>query len=298
LLLHGTQRDTLQPIRIGNDRGDAVPTLTTNGATTAYTDTGAPAGRPDAPTVLFGHGLLFSGWMFTAQIAALRERYRCVAIDWRGQGDSPAADRGYDMDTLSLDAIALIEQLAIGPVHYVGLSMGGFVGQRIAARRPELVRSLVLLDTSADEEDPRAARQDRQMAVVFRVVGLGPVRRPVLKLMFGPTFLADPRSEAIIAEWFQRLSRADRGGIRHAVLGVANRNGVLSEIGAITAPTLVAVGEHDQPTPPDRSRTIASVIPGARLEIIANSGHSSTIEQPDAVTELIAKFLAEHDARG
>ena len=71
--------------------------------------------------------------MFRAQIAALREDYRCIALDWRGQGDSPPTDSGFDMDTLSLDAIALIEELVGAPVHYVGLSMGGFVGQRIAA---------------------------------------------------------------------------------------------------------------------------------------------------------------------
>jgi 3-oxoadipate enol-lactonase len=65
-----------------------VPTLTVDGATVAYSDTGVPDGRPDAQTVVFGHGLLFSGWMFAAQIEALRSEYRCVAIDWRGQGQS------------------------------------------------------------------------------------------------------------------------------------------------------------------------------------------------------------------
>jgi 3-oxoadipate enol-lactonase len=273
-----------------------VPNLTTNGAIVAYSDTGAPAGRPDAPTVVFGHGLLFSGWMFTAQIDALRERYRCVAIDWRGQGDSPPAAGGYDMDTLSDDAIALIEQLGTARVHFVGLSMGGFVGQRIAARRPELVRSLVLLDTSADPEDAASARKDRLLANIFRAVGIGPVRKPTMKLMFGPTFLADPDSAPIVSEWVRRLAQCDRRAIRKAVMAVANRNGVLDEIGAITAPTLVVVGEHDAATPPDRSRTIAGAIPGARLEIVANSGHSSTVEQPAALTELIRSFVTEVDA--
>jgi pimeloyl-ACP methyl ester carboxylesterase len=274
-----------------------VPNLTTDGATIAYTDSGAPAAQPDAPTVVFGHGLLFSGWMFSAQIDALRDTYRCVTIDWRGQGDSPPPADGYDMDTLTTDAIALIEHLGTAPVHYVGLSMGGFVGQRIAARRPELIRSLVLLDTSADPEDPASARKDRLLANIFRLVGIGPVRNQTMKLMFGPTFLADPNSEPIIAEWVRRLAQCDRGAIRQAVMGVANRNGVLGEIGAITAPTLVVVGDHDAATPPERSRTIAGAIPGARLEIVANSGHSSTVEQPAALTSLIQSFLAEVDVR-
>lgn len=273
-----------------------MPALTTTGATIAYTDTGPPAGRSDAPTAMFGHGLLFSGAMFSAQIAVLRDRYRCVTIDWRAQGDSPPAQDGYDMDSLAGDAAALVEHLGVAPVHYVGLSMGGFVGLRLAARRPHLIRSLVLLDSSADEEDPAAARKDRLLANAFRAVGIAPVRRPVEKVMFGPSFLADPHSEPIIAEWARRLGRCDRASIRRAVLAVADRAAVASELAAITAPTLVAVGEHDVATPPDRSRAMARGIAGARLEVIANSGHSSAVEQPDAVTSLVRDFLAEVDA--
>jgi 3-oxoadipate enol-lactonase len=273
-----------------------VPTLTINGASVAYTDTGAPEARPDAPTIVFGHGLLFSGWMFAAQIEALRGEYRCVAIDWRGQGDSPPANGGYDMDTLAGDAIALIEQLGVAPVHYAGLSMGGFVGQRIAARRPELIRSLVLIDTSAEPEDRSAAIQDKLLANIYRVVGMGPVRGPVMKLLFGPTFRGDPQQKPVMDEWIGRISRCDRGGVRQAVLGVANRAGVTDEIRAITAPTLVIVGEHDAPTPVKRSEKIVALIPGARLEIVADSGHSSTLEQPEAVTELLQPFFADVDA--
>jgi 3-oxoadipate enol-lactonase len=272
-----------------------VPTLTVDGASVAYTDTGAPDGRPDAPTVVFGHGLLFSGWMFAAQIEGLRADYRCVAIDWRGQGDSPPAKSGYDMDTLTSDAIAVIEQVVGEPVHYVGLSMGGFVGQRIAARRPELIRSLTLLDTSAERETPRGRIEYPFLAAIWRLVGPKPLRKSVEKVMLGPTFRADPRSKPIVDEWMQRLARSDRAGIQQAVLGVSRRVPVTDEIGAIKAPTLVAVGEHDAATTPDRSRRLAELVPGARFELIANSGHSSTIEQPEAVTALIRSFLAEVD---
>ena len=272
-----------------------MPILNSEGASVHYTDTGAPDGRPDAPTVVFGHGLLFSGWMFSAQIDALRTDYRCVAVDWRGQGSSPPAEGGYDMDTLSRDAIALIEHLGVAPVHYVGLSMGGFVGQRIAARRPELLRSLVLLDTSPDREERSAAIQDIVLSFIYRYVGIGPVRRPAEKIMLGPTFRADPRSKAIVDEWIAMLSRCDREGIRRAILAVARRKGVADEIGAIKAPTLVAVGADDVPTPVKKSRRIVELVPGSRLEIIKNAGHSSTVEQPEAVTALLQSFLAEVD---
>ncbi len=274
-----------------------MPTLTVDGASVAYSDTGAPNDRPDAPTIVFGHGLLFSGWMFTAQIEALRADYRCVAIDWRGQGASPPTEAGYDMDTLAGDAIAVVEEVAGGDsVHYVGLSMGGFVGQRVAARRPELVRSLVLLDTSAEPEDRYPATKYRLLATAYRFLGFGPLRGSIMKEMFGPAYRADARNKPTIDEWIGMLSECDRNGIRKAVIGVADRAGVTDEIRAIKAPTLVAVGEHDHPTPPKQSRKIAELIPGARLEVVANSGHSSTIEQPEAVTALLRSFLADVDA--
>src|ERR1700743_550848 len=117
-----------------------MPTFARGSATISYSDTGTPPGRADAPTVFFGHGLLFSGWMFHSPLAALRDPSRCVSVDWRGQGESPATKDAYDMDTLTADAVALIESLGVAPVHYVGLSMGGFIGPRIAARRSGRVR--------------------------------------------------------------------------------------------------------------------------------------------------------------
>jgi pimeloyl-ACP methyl ester carboxylesterase len=273
-----------------------MPTVTVNGATVAYSDTGVPKDKPAAPTIVFGHGLLFSKWMFSAQIAALRSDYRCIAVDWRGQGDTAPTDSGYDMDTLTGDATALLDRLVGAPVHWVGLSMGGFVGQRVAARRPELLRSLVLIDTSADPEPLSSAVQDRVLANLYRYVGITPVRRSVEKVMFAPTFRKDPAKRAIIDDWVDQLARNDRDGIRNAVLAVANRRGVTDEIGSITAPTLVIVGADDVPTPVKQARRIASLIPGARLEIVPFCGHSSTIEQPEAVTGLIRAFLASVDA--
>jgi 3-oxoadipate enol-lactonase len=274
-----------------------MPTLTVNGATVAYSDTGAPKGKPDAPAIVFGHGLLFSKSMFAAQIAALRNDYRCIAIDWRGQGDTQPTESGYDMDTLTGDATELIDELVDAPVHWVGLSMGGFVGQRIAARRPELLRSLVLIDSSANPEPLPSAVQDRVLANLYRYVGIAPVRRLVEKVMFAPTFRKDPAKRAVIEDWIGQLAQTDRNGIRNAVLGVANRRGMADEIASISAPTLVIVGADDVPTPVEESRRIAELIPGARLEIVPYCGHSSTIEQPEAVTGLIRPFLAEVDSK-
>lgn len=272
-----------------------MPTIAVPGTVVAYRDTGVPAGLPEAPAVVFGHGLLFGGWMFRAQVAALSDRYRCVTIDWRGQGESPAARDGYDMDTLTEDAVALITRLGIAPVHWVGLSMGGFVGQRLAARHGNLLRSLTLLDTSADAEEPAKARARRRLALFQLLFGIGPVLGAVKPLLFGPGFLADPGSDELISEWRARLGETRRAAVRKAVLGVAGRAPVAAELGRITVPTLVVVGSDDRATPPEHSRRIAAGIPGARLRVVPNCGHSSTLEQPDAVGSLLSEFIAEVD---
>jgi 3-oxoadipate enol-lactonase len=271
-----------------------MPTTEVNGALIAYTDTGAPAGLPDAPAIVFGHGLLFGGWMFRAQVAALRESYRCVTIDWRGQGDTPPPSAGgYDMDTLTGDAVALITQLGIAPVHWVGLSMGGFVGQRIAARQGELLRSLTLLDTSAGPEDPGKVGEYKRLAWFQLLFGIKPILGKVKPFMFGPAFLADPAAHTVIDEWADRLGRNKRAALRKALLGVTDRAPVDDEIGAITVPTLVVVGADDKATPPAESEHIAARIPGAQLQVVENCGHSSSVEQPAVITGLLEKFLAQ-----
>lgn len=122
-----------------------MPTLQVNGAQLYYEDRGS-----GAETILFAHGLLFDHCLFEAQVAAFQDRNLCVTFDFRGQGQSEVTPGGYDMDTLAEDAAALMDALALWPCHFVGVSMGGFVGLRLALHYPEMLHSLSLLDTSAD----------------------------------------------------------------------------------------------------------------------------------------------------
>jgi 3-oxoadipate enol-lactonase len=122
-----------------------VPKIEINGVPIHYQARGE-----GAETIVFAHGLLWSEQIFENQIEVLQRRYRCISFDFRGQGQTAVTLSGYDMETLSADTIALIEALGAAPCHFVGLSMGGMVGLRIAIRRPELLKSLVLFATSAD----------------------------------------------------------------------------------------------------------------------------------------------------
>jgi 3-oxoadipate enol-lactonase len=271
-----------------------MPLIEVNGAKVYIEDSGAPPGRPDAPAIVFGHGLLFSGRMYAAQVARLKNRYRCVTIDWRGQGRSPQGPGAADMDTLFEDAAAIIEGLNAGPVHYVGLSMGGFVGIRLGARRPELLRSLSLLDTSSGPEDPDNVSKYRLLAKVYRLVGMRPVKSQVLPIMFGKTYLASEAGKAGVKVFLQELGEVKRPGMVKAILGVTDRPAVADELAKIHTPTLVIVGEEDVATPVDKSETIVGAIAGSQLEIVPQAGHSSTVEQPERLSDLLETFVDQH----
>jgi 3-oxoadipate enol-lactonase len=242
-------------------------------------------------TIVFAHGLLFSGRMFENQVRALRNRYRCVTFDFRGQGQSEVTASGYDMDSMTDDAAGLIEALGCAPCHFVGLSMGGFVGMRLAARRPALLRSLILLETSADPEPEENVGAYRRLNLVARWLGVRPVASRVLKILFGRKFLEDPLRGALKEEWRRRLLANDRIGITRAVTGVIDRPGIYDEIGRIALPTLVIVGDQDVATPPAKAERIQAQIPGSRLVVIPGAGHSSAIEEPEEVNQALIEFL-------
>jgi 3-oxoadipate enol-lactonase len=264
-----------------------MPIADLDGVSLYYEDSGG-----DGPPVLFSHGLLMSSAMFAAQIAALSPRYRCIAYDHRGQGRS--ADPGgriHTIDECYEDAVKLIDRLGVDPCHFVGLSMGGFVGMRIAARRPGLLRSLVLLETSADPEPEENVGRYTLLNAFARWLGIGAVVSRVMPIMFGRHFLTEPSRAVERDLWRQRLARNGRHIVR-AVRGVIERTGVADEITRVRIPTLVLVGDQDVATPRPKAERIVSLIPGATLTIIPNAGHSSSVEQPEFVTAAIAAFIA------
>jgi pimeloyl-ACP methyl ester carboxylesterase len=264
-----------------------MPTIRVNGVELHYDSTGS--GRE---TVVFSHGLLFSGEMFREQVRHLAERYRVITYDHRGQGLSEVTAAGYDMDNLARDASGLVEALGVAPCHFAGLSMGGFVAMRLAARHPELLRSCILLDTSADPEAPENVPRYRRLNLALRVLGAGLVAPQVMPILFGRTFLSDPDQAELRQEWLGRL-RALRRSVHHSVTGVVERGGIYEELGNVRVPTLVLVGEEDVATPPPKAERICAAIRGGRLVRIPRAGHSSTIENPAAVNAAIDAFLAE-----
>lgn len=268
-----------------------MPYLRVNGCRYFYLDEG------DGPeAVFFGHGYLMTHRLFDAQVAALKERYRCVAVDWRGQGQSEVTAGGYGVPSLADDAIALIEKLEIGPCHYVGLSMGGFVGYHVALRRPDLLRTLSLLDTQAGNEGWPAWLKYHVLLLAVRLLGYDAVMDRVLPLMFGPDFLHNAARQDEVERWKGIITAQDRVGIFRAGIGIFNRPDMVERLSEIQTPTLVLTGEADVPTPPAAARLTHAGLPNAELLILPGAGHSSAVERPDAVTKALITFLEKHSA--
>ena len=263
-----------------------MPTANLNGASIHYEDTGG-----DGEPIVFSHGLLFSGAMFQAQVAQLRDRYRCITFDHRGQGQSGVTESGYDIDTLTSDAAELIKSLDVAPCHFVGLSMGGFLGIRLAAQEPGLLKSLTLLETSADPEEPENAPRYRLLNVVARWIGLWAVLGRVMPIMFGRSFLADPDRAEERRRWSKAIASNDRKGITRAVKGVIDREGCADLLGQIRMPVGIGVGDEDVATVPEKSDRMHRAIRSSELVVFKGAGHSSSIESPVQVTELIERTI-------
>jgi pimeloyl-ACP methyl ester carboxylesterase len=167
--------------------------------------------------------------------------------------------------------------------------MGGFVAMRVAARNPELIRSLVLLETSSDPEPLENIGRYRLLTRVVRLLGARVVKSRVGPIMLGQTILADRARRGEVARFVDLMSR--RRDIWRAVNGVIDRAGIHDELAKISAPTLVVVGDEDVATPVPRAEKIVAAIRGAQLTHIPRAGHSSPVEEPEAVTAALVSFL-------
>ncbi|WP_108385824.1 alpha/beta fold hydrolase [Yoonia sediminilitoris] len=264
-----------------------MPQVHLNGADIHYTDSGG-----DRPAIIFSHGLLMSGAMFDDQVAYFSDRYRCITFDHRGQGHSGVTKDGYDMETLAADAAALITHLKVAPCHFVGLSMGGFIGMRLAAKYPALISTLTLLGTSALPEPKENIAKYRLLNLVGRWIGLWAVIGKVMPIMFGKTFLNDPKRTTLKQRWANAIVGNHRIGISRAVKGVIEREGCAELLDAIQIPVGIGVGDEDVATKPPKSQAIHAAVAGSELVLLKGAGHSASVEAPTEVNALIERTIA------
>jgi len=249
--------------------------------------------EPDLPVVLALHSLFLDGRMFDGFVQAAGGRFRVIRPDFRGQGRSAAAGRDFiDMDTCTQDIIALADELALSQVHLLVQSMGGDVAFRVAAARPDLVRSMVVLGSSARAEPPDQLERFRKWVADVGAHGfVGSILDDTMAIMFGETTRRDPAKRDIVKLWESRIAALPKT-LRPAMSGVIERGDVVHLLPKISAPVLIISGAEDLPRPPAWSDEVAAGLPNAELWRIQGIGHSPILEAPDVVLPRILGFLS------
>jgi pimeloyl-ACP methyl ester carboxylesterase len=247
-------------------------------------------GAGDPVLLIMGLGLSGGAWWRTVPV--LSRRLRVITFDNRGVGRSRAFSYAYTTEAMADDAVSVLDDLRLERVHVYGLSLGGMVAQQLALRHPERVRSLVLGATNAG--GPRAVRADDEVVVFFRRRLRMPADEAAwasVPFNYGPRCRAEhfDRIEEDIA---QRLAHPFAERAYRAQMFAAGVHNCYGRLPSIAAPTLVVHGRQDRIIPVANAQLIAERIPGARLQILEESGHLYTTEEPE-VDDTIAAFLAE-----
>ena len=256
-----------------------------NSINIAYDDHGI--GQP----VLFLHAFPLNRSMWSGEMMALlqEERYRLVALDWRGFGESDILSGISTMEQFADDVAGLMDVLGMQDAVICGLSMGGYAAFAFLRKYPQRVKGLILADTrpAADTAEARANREN-----VARIAETQ-----------GTEAIADLQVPKLISEYTrqhhleielrirQMINAATPQGIAAASRGMAQRADSTALLSTIAFPTLVIVGEQDSLTPPSVAQDYAAKIPNAQFIVIPHAGHLSNLEQPEAFLQVISGFL-------
>jgi 3-oxoadipate enol-lactonase len=254
-------------------------------------------GEAGLPPLLCLHSLFLDGRMFDGLAAAAAGRFRIVRPDFRGQGRSAPGDGApIDMEACTDDVEAVLDALGLGPVHVVAQSMGGDVALRLASRRPDGVKAMVLLGASARAEPPENVEQFSPIADAVAAEGfVGATHDMTMAIMFGETTRADPATREVVDLWGGRIA-ALPPALAPAIRGVIERASVVDRLGAIDVPVLVVSGAEDIARPPAWADEVVAGLPHGELWRLAGIGHSPVLEDPDRVLPRVLDFLAAAEA--
>ncbi|WP_428937350.1 alpha/beta fold hydrolase [Fontivita pretiosa] len=258
-----------------------MPTRTVNNVTFHYAERGH--GTP----IVLVHGFPLDGRIWEAQLESLSDRYRVIAPDLRGFGQSISSEP-FTIESLADDLHALLRAIGALPAIVAGLSMGGYVALAFARKYPADLRALGLIDTRAEADAPAAREARDKMIELVRTHGT----RAVAEQMF-PKMLAEQtlHGRQDIAHRLRRIMESQPPRtVEYALAAMRDRPDFTSDLPSIAVPTLIIVGEHDVITPPAVAEAMSKQIRNPTLVVIRRAGHLAPMEQPEDVTTAIRRF--------
>jgi 3-oxoadipate enol-lactonase len=269
-----------------------MPVITINSVGLNYRDLGSHENR----TIVLAHPMLFGSDVFDYLVSELVNDFHLILPDIHGHGQS-----GYraplTLDEMTADYYRLQTELNLTKVIWIGHSIGGMIGMRLALAHPEAIESLVLIATTARLDPPQLREQAWPLWEMFRVGHREDIVDAALQFNFAPaTFRTQPQ----LIEYYRNkvIGYQNVEGVFEAVRAVFKRTDISDQINAIKAPTLVIAGEEDTAISPTESEVIASRIPNAQLALIDEAGHMLVVEKPEELTQIIREFLERKKAAG
>lgn len=245
------------------------------------------------PPVICLHSLFMDNRMFDGFVDDAAGAFRAIRPEYRGQGRSSPADGSMiTVERCAGDMAAVMDAMGVANAHVLATSMGGDVALRLAVYRPDLVRSLALLGTSARAEPADQAEQFASWIDAIAEDGFTGERVAfVSNIMFGSTSQADPQLEPVISSWKQRFGELPKE-LAPAMAGVVRRRDANPILRDIDVPALVLSGEECPVRPPEWARELADGLASAELTILPQVGHSPILEAPDIVVPQVLEFFS------
>ena len=241
------------------------------------------SGKEGAPWLVLSHSLACTVRMWDPQVAVLKDRYRILNYDMRGHGQSAAPQGPYTLDMLADDVLGLLKELKIERATYMGLSIGGMIGQTLALRQTKHFDKMVLADTS-HAQPPEAIKQWEERIKIAQTQGMKPLVSSTMERWFTPSFRESPQAKKI-AELIANTPVAGYVGCGQAIMKL-NTTARLKEI---KLPVLAIAGEADPSAP--GTRHIGETVPGAKLVLIPRAAHISNVEQAATFNQALRDFL-------
>jgi pimeloyl-ACP methyl ester carboxylesterase len=265
-----------------------MPKVRVNGIDLNYIEVGAG----DPLLLIMGFGGDHLAWVF--QTPAFAERFRVIAFDNRGAGQSDVPDVAYTTRMMADDAAGLLDALGVERAHVLGVSMGGMIAQELALSHPQRVWSLQLHCTLARPDRYMDALIESWRTVRTKVTPEEWMRIVALWLFSPTTYAERPEFvEAVIQTGIANPHPFTLTGFLRQGDAVRSHD-TLARIGTLRAPTLVSVAEDDILVPPRFSRALAAAVPNAQLRVVPRAGHCLFWERPDVFNTMCLEFLAKH----
>jgi 3-oxoadipate enol-lactonase len=246
-------------------------------------------GKKGAPVVMLSHSLACSLVMWQPQMAVLESAFQVLRFDTRGHGGSDAPEGAYSLEQLTADAVGLLDALNIESVHFVGLSMGGMIGQCLALDYRNRLKSLALCDTAAVMPEETQPIWQQRIAAAGQT-GMADQVDETLERWFSPEYLQlNPPEVEMIRQQILATPVAGYIGCCEAL----RRLNYLDRLSEIKLSTLIMVGEEDPGTPVSASEAMHERISGSKLVILPSARHLSNIEQAEAFNTALMDFLTK-----